>query len=183
MNYSKIILTLIITGSLMACSSQKVETLENRVARLEDQVSKLQNQVNQSSASSQTAATQAARQQPQQAQTQQNKPQGGDAAFQFEETNYNFGEIQEGNTVEHVFQFKNVGDAPLKISKADASCGCTVPSWPKEPIPVGETGEIQVKFDSKNKSGVQNKRVTLTANTSPARTILRIKGTVVSSNN
>lgn len=103
---------------------------------------------------------------------------GPAGAFQFEETEYNFGNVKEGKLVEHTFKFKNVGEAPLIIQNASASCGCTVPSYSKEPIPVGGTGEIQVKFDSKSRVGVQNKTITITANTKPAISTIKIKGTV-----
>ena len=61
--------------------------------------------------------------------------------------------------------FPNTGNAPLVISKATAACGCTVPQWPRQPIPAGGSGEIKVQFDSSNKPGMQNKVVTITANT------------------
>ena len=98
--------------------------------------------------------------------------------FQFEQEEYDFGTVKEGAVVEHTFKFKNVGDAPLVIQNASATCGCTVPSYSKEPIPVGGTGEIQVKFDSSNKSGAQNKVVTITANTKNPTTTVRIKGNI-----
>lgn len=100
------------------------------------------------------------------------------AAISFTETEYNFGEIESGEVVEHTFTFQNSGDAPLIISNAKASCGCTVPNWPKDPIQPGESGEIMVRFDSKGKSGVQNKAVTITANTQPNQTEVLIKGMV-----
>jgi hypothetical protein len=68
-----------------------------------------------------------------------------------------------------------MGEAPLIIEKAQASCGCTVPSWTNEPVPAGGTGEVVVKFDSKGKPNVQNKTVTITANTYPKISRLRIK--------
>ena len=73
--------------------------------------------------------------------------------------------LRDGDIVSHTFRFTNSGEAPLIISKATAACGCTVPQWPKQPIPVGGSGEIQVQFDSSNKPGMQNKVVTITANT------------------
>ena len=96
----------------------------------------------------------------------------------FENVEYDFGTINEGDIVEHTFAFTNTGDSPLLIEKATASCGCTVPKWPNDPIPVGETGEIQVRFDSKNKPNQQIKTITITANTDPSITRLRIKGFV-----
>ena len=85
--------------------------------------------------------------------------------FSFDQEEHNFGQIRDGDIVSHTFRFTNSGEAPLIISKATAACGCTVPQWPKQPIPVGGSGEIQVQFDSSNKPGMQNKVVTITANT------------------
>ena len=106
---------------------------------------------------------------------------GGAAAFEFLNeggTVWNFGEINQGESPEFTFLFKNNGNEPMIISNAKGSCGCTVPVWPKEPIPPGETGEISVKFNSKNKQGAQNKTVTLTANTTPPTTKLRVTGQI-----
>ncbi len=98
--------------------------------------------------------------------------------IEFAELVHDFGTIEQGENAEHVFKFKNTGKVPLVISNARGSCGCTVPKWPKEPIAVGETGEIEVKFNSSGKKGPQNKTVTLTANTWPTTTRVNIKGNV-----
>ena len=92
-------------------------------------------------------------------------PAGAFPKFSFDQEEHNFGQIRDGDIVSHTFRFTNSGEAPLIISKATAACGCTVPQWPKQPIPVGGSGEIQVQFDSSNKPGMQNKVVTITANT------------------
>jgi hypothetical protein len=88
----------------------------------------------------------------------------------------------DGEKVEHTYTFTNTGSEPLVISNAKGSCGCTVPSWPKEPIAPGATGEILVRFDSKGKGrvggGAQTKTVTITANTTPPDTRITIKGKV-----
>lgn len=102
------------------------------------------------------------------------------AVISFSEKEFNFGEVESGEIVEHVFAFTNSGEAPLIISNAKASCGCTVPEWPKDPIAPGDEGKIKVRFDSKGKSGVQNKVVTVTANTQPSQTEVYIKGMVKS---
>lgn len=103
------------------------------------------------------------------------KPEGPLPSFEWTETEWDFGTINEKDVVEHTYIFKNTGEAPLIIESAKPSCGCTVPSWSKEPIPVGGTGEILVKFDSKGKPNIQTKTVTVTANTWPKVTTLRFK--------
>jgi len=109
-------------------------------------------------------------------------PVGPLTSITFDEDTYDFGEVMEGEKVVHVYKFKNTGKEPLVISNAKGSCGCTVPEWPREPIPVGGNGEIRVQFDSKGKGkvggGPQAKKVTITANTDPANTFLNIKGVV-----
>ncbi len=110
------------------------------------------------------------------------KPDGPLPAFTFEETSHDFGSLQEGDIVNHTFKFTNTGDAPLIIQNASASCGCTVPSYPKQPIPTGGTGEIVVEFNSNRNVGVQNKTVTITANTYPSQTKLNIKSVVAAKN-
>lgn len=97
----------------------------------------------------------------------------------FAENEFDFGTLEEGEKVEHVFKFENTSDNPLTISNARGSCGCTVPEWPREPIAPGESGEIKVKFDSKGKKGKQSKTVTITANTIPGNTILTITSDVI----
>lgn len=106
-------------------------------------------------------------------------PTGPTTVMTFEETEFDFGTINAGEKVHHTYKFKNTGSEPLIISNAKGSCGCTVPSWPKEPIPVGGTGTIEVAFDSKGKKGSESKRVTITANTDPVQTFLTIKGEVI----
>ena len=106
-------------------------------------------------------------------------PDGSFPKFSFQEEEYNFGDIKDGDIVSHVFKFTNTGQAPLIISKATAACGCTVPQWPRQPIPVGASGEIKVQFDSSNKPGIQNKVVTITANTETKVKKLLIKAQVV----
>ena len=88
-------------------------------------------------------------------------PTGPTTTVAFGETEYDFGTVDQGAVVEHVFTFTNSGSEPLVISNAKGSCGCTVPEWPKEPIAPGATGEITVKFDSKGKKNAQNKKVTI----------------------
>lgn len=99
-------------------------------------------------------------------------------AFQFQEMEYDFGTIDEGKVVEHLFKFTNNGQAPLVISNITASCGCTSPDWTKTPIKPGDEGFVKVVFNSTAKTGTQAPTVTIQANTSPNVTRLRLKGNV-----
>ena len=100
-------------------------------------------------------------------------------AFTFKKEEHDFGILIDGEKVTYSFQFTNSGDAPLIISNAKGSCGCTVPNYPKEPIAPGATASIDVTFDSKGRIGKQSKAVTLTANTNPNRKVIRIHSEVI----
>ena len=95
------------------------------------------------------------------------------------ETSYDFGEMQQGESVTHDFILKNTGDADLIITAAKGSCGCTVPEWPKNPIVKGEEAIIKVTFNSAGKSGKQNKTVTLVSNAIPNTKVITINGNVI----
>jgi hypothetical protein len=101
-----------------------------------------------------------------------------DAKMEFEATEWNFGEITQGESVEYAFEFTNTGSEPLIITNAKGSCGCTVPVWPREPVAPGESGVVDVKFNSKGKKGKQNKKVTLTTNMVPSQMVLKVTGLV-----
>jgi Protein of unknown function (DUF1573) len=96
----------------------------------------------------------------------------------FDKKEHNFGKMKQGDQVECVFKVTNTGTEPLIIEEAHGSCGCTVPDYPKEPIPGGQTRDIKVKFNSAGKKGSQSKTVTLTANTEPLQSVLTIKAEV-----
>ena len=98
--------------------------------------------------------------------------------MEFEETEHDFGTVEEGEVVEHTFVFTNTGDAPLIVSDASASCGCTVPTWTKEAIAPGEKGEMLVKFNTRGKPNQQMKAVRIVANTKSGRETIRIKAFV-----
>jgi hypothetical protein len=101
------------------------------------------------------------------------------AAMNFDKVSHDFGTIEEGETVQTAFNFTNTGKADLLIVDARGSCGCTVPKYPKNiPIKPGETGQILVSFDSSNKPNMQQKTVTISANTQSGRETLRIKAMV-----
>ncbi|MCB0547791.1 MAG: DUF1573 domain-containing protein [Phaeodactylibacter sp.] len=100
------------------------------------------------------------------------------AKMAFEEETFDFGEVDEGAIVEHTFHFTNNGKAPLLISSARSTCGCTVPDWPKEPIAPGEKGMLKVKFSTQGKKNQQTKPITIVANTYPATSKVFIQGFV-----
>lgn len=97
----------------------------------------------------------------------------------FTEESFDFGNISQGEKVEHAFKFVNKGKSDLIISSAVGSCGCTVPSYPKEPVKPGDEGVIKVVFNSEGKSGAQHKRVTIVANTNPNKTMVAIMANVL----
>ncbi len=96
----------------------------------------------------------------------------------FGESRYEFGAVDEGMVVTRRFTFRNAGKRPLIITHASSTCGCTVPAWPREPIPPGDTASVGVRFDTRGKTGPQLKVITLTANTYPNTTQLQLVGTV-----
>ena len=95
----------------------------------------------------------------------------------FAESEFDFGTIDQGTKVEHVFKFTNTGDAPLVIVDAKSSCGCTVPTYPKEPVAPGAEAELLVKFNGSGKNQV-SKTVTITANTEAGKETIKIKAFV-----
>lgn len=106
------------------------------------------------------------------------KPQLPLTVMAFSEMDHDFGKINQDSENKKVFTFTNTGTEPLVIESAKGSCGCTVPKYPKEPIAPGKTGEIEVVYKPGKQKGVQNKTVTLVANTEPSNTILKIKADV-----
>lgn len=96
----------------------------------------------------------------------------------FEKTTHDYGTIIKGGDGTCEFKFKNTGVEPLILSNAQASCGCTVPEWPREPILKGKTAAIKVKYDS-NRLGPINKTITVTSNAKNGPVQLRIIGSVV----
>jgi hypothetical protein len=107
------------------------------------------------------------------------------AKFEFKDKNdtYDFGTVKDGEKVVHVYEFKNVGDQPLQILKAEASCGCTTPEWTKTPILPGKTGNIKVTFNSEGRVGPAIKDISIQSNAvqtdkAKERYVLTLKGTV-----
>lgn len=85
----------------------------------------------------------------------------------FTEKTFNFGDIHQGKVVSHSFEFTNTGQKPVIIDNASSSCGCTVPSYPREPVAPGGKGRIDVQFNSTGKAGMVSKTVLVRANTQP----------------
>ncbi len=100
------------------------------------------------------------------------------AQITFSEEKHSFGEIEEGPKVNHEFMFINTGTEPLVLSNVKASCGCTTPSWPKEPILPGEEGSIMVTYNTARRIGAFNKSITITSNSNETTKVLYISGKV-----
>jgi hypothetical protein len=98
--------------------------------------------------------------------------------MKFEKGIHDFGKIKTGDKVTYEFKFTNTGKSPLIIKDAVASCGCTKPEWPTTPIKPGEDGAIKVTFNSAGKMGLQDKQITITANTNPAQNLVHLIGEV-----
>ena len=96
----------------------------------------------------------------------------------FNEEEFNFGTIKQGESATHEFIFVNNGKEPLIITSAQGSCGCTVPTWPKEPIGKGEKASIKVTFNSAGKMGTQDKTVTIQSNAKTNPKVIHMKGNV-----
>jgi hypothetical protein len=100
------------------------------------------------------------------------------AKIEFESETIDYGTIDKGADGVRIFKFKNIGDAPLIISKVKSTCGCTVPKKPEDPIMPGETGEIEVKYDTNRVMPIR-KTITVTSNSDRPTIALKIKGNVV----
>jgi hypothetical protein len=99
------------------------------------------------------------------------------AEIKFDKLEFDYGTLKQGGDPNGEFAFKNTGKEPLIISNCQGSCGCTVPSWPKEPIKPGATGVIKVHYDTK-RVGPINKTVTVTSNSQSGVVTLHIKGMI-----
>ena len=99
--------------------------------------------------------------------------------MKFENPLHDFGKIHSGDKVTYAFKFTNTGKSPLIVSDAVASCGCTKPEWPRTPVQPGESAAINVTFNSAAKSGLQDKMITITANTNPRQNLVHLVGEVL----
>jgi len=95
------------------------------------------------------------------------------------DTLFDFGTVNEGDIITKEFFFTNTGTAPLLITEAKSTCGCTIPEWPKEAIAPDSSGAILVKFNTINRTGAQLKEVSIFANTYPNQQIVKLSGKVI----
>lgn len=95
------------------------------------------------------------------------------------DSSFNFGQVTDGEQVVFSYRFQNAGDKPLIISAANASCGCTVPEKPEQPISVGEDGFIKIVFDSKGRVGPVHKTIQVISNAQPEFPVLQLIGQVL----
>ena len=98
--------------------------------------------------------------------------------IKFKNEGHDFGKIEEGVQATHTFEFTNTGTAPVVISNAQASCGCTTPDWTKDPIMPGKTGKVTASFNSQGRPGNFSKTVTVISNSETPQIVLSIKGEV-----
>jgi hypothetical protein len=154
---------------IIAATACKDRDAEKKIAQLESRLAELEGKKSPDATNTATPAAPVA----------ETKPDGPLPAVEFATVEHDFGTVNEGEVVEHTYSFKNTGQAPLIIQSAQPSCGCTVPDWTKDPIPVGGTGFVKAKFDTNGKPNAQNKTITVTANTWPKQTVLRFKAMVL----
>ena len=158
----------IITVMAMAVSCRD-KASEKRIAELESRLAQVEG--NKSVTPAPTATPEAAA-------PVEEKPEGPLPTMEFSTTDHDFGTVEEGKKVSFTYKVKNSGQAPLIIQNAAPSCGCTVPDWTKAPIPVGGEGFVKAEFDTKGKPGINNKTITVTANTWPKTSMLKFKAMV-----
>ncbi|MDW3193093.1 MAG: DUF1573 domain-containing protein [Cytophagales bacterium] len=97
----------------------------------------------------------------------------------FVEDAWEFGDIHQGDKVEHTFEFENAGTEPLILSNVLTTCGCTASDWPREPIAPGELASLKVTFNSAGKIGMQNKIITIVSNATNSRERIKITTNVL----
>ncbi|MBS1487963.1 MAG: DUF1573 domain-containing protein [Bacteroidetes bacterium] len=159
-----VIIAVVLTGCRDRAAEKRIAELESRITQLEG---------------NKTATTPTTPNQPAVAAEPEKMPEGPLPVISFGTTDHDFGTVNEGQKVSYTYQVTNTGKAPLIIQNAQPSCGCTVPDWTKTPIPVGGTGFVKAEFDTHGKTGVQNKTITVTANTWPKTTTIKFKAMVI----
>jgi len=106
----------------------------------------------------------------------------GKAIISFADYEHNFGQVKEGEKVGYIFSFVNKGTASLFIKTAVTSCGCTVPKFDKEPFPPGDSGTLEVVFNTSGYSGIQTKTIAVHSNSVTPVVVLQIKAEVINNN-
>jgi hypothetical protein len=106
----------------------------------------------------------------------------GKSEILFREYQHDFGKVTEGEKISYVFTFINKGTENLSIFSATTTCGCTVPSYDKNPVPPGSAGNLEVVFDTSGRSGMQTKTITVKSNASTPVVLLKITAEVVTTN-
>ncbi|HOY30795.1 MAG TPA: DUF1573 domain-containing protein [Bacteroidales bacterium] len=109
---------------------------------------------------------------------QADKPQTNSPVISFDKLVHDYGTIKQGSDGTCEFTFKNTGKEPLILSNVKSSCGCTVPTWPKDPIIPGQSGVIKVVYDTK-RVGIISKTITVISNAETGTVTLSIKGNVI----
>ena len=163
MKFSQILSLALVAFTLAACNNAAKETTNNPTANANSEKAVKAVNTNVENASTTSAPAENAKL----------------AAFKFDMAEHDFGDINQGDKVEKVFKFTNVGEVPLVISDIGVTCGCTTPSYTKEPVAPGAEGEILVKFNSAGKRGNQIKPVTIKANVEGGQSVIRIKTNVL----
>jgi hypothetical protein len=165
--FFRIMMSVALVATLVSC---KDRAAEKRIAELESRLAQLEGGKTSTPTVTPTAAATPA--------ASEEKPEGPLPVIEFTKVDHDFGTVSEGKKVSYKYTFKNNGQAPLIVQSAQPSCGCTVPTWSQEPIPVGGEGFVTAEFDTNGKPGINNKTITVTANTWPKVTTLRFKAMV-----
>lgn len=98
--------------------------------------------------------------------------------IKFKNESHDFGKVEEGTVATYTFEFTNTGTAPVVISNAQASCGCTTPEWTREPVMPGKAGKVTAAFNSAGRPGNFSKTVTVVSNSETPQITLSFKGEV-----
>ena len=101
------------------------------------------------------------------------------ASISFDIKEHDFGDLKQGDIVEHTFAFKNTGKAPLVLAGVQTTCGCTATKWSQQPIMPEKTGSITVQFNTAGKQGIQNKVITIKSNANNQIERVIIKANIV----
>ena len=104
---------------------------------------------------------------------------GGTSIIEFEEKEFDFGKVPQGDTVRHIYRFKNTGTTDLEILRVKTGCECTSSNWKPGPYKMGTSGEIEIIFSTKDKSGPQLKGIVVETNGEKRVEIIKLTGEVI----